>query len=286
MEGPVSAPSRAWQTAGLTLLAISASVFLGWLTVLTTPSTPGNDLAVYQNASADLYSTGSPYTGNLGAPEEAQYRYPPLLAIVMPVLDPIWFGLILLGVAIPFYLGWRQDGWRGTLWPLAVLGTNVHAIGGSGNIQPLANGMWAAVPFYRTAGPIILAALTWVKVWPALSLLWYIGRRDWRSLVIYAAAMVVLAIPQLPWLGEWVTYWLSPAAHFTARGFAISVLFGDAVWIIASALAVTAALVFAPRPWGWRLGIIAHFIVNPRWFIPSLSSLSAMVYRGSERDRD
>jgi hypothetical protein len=259
------------------LLALGASVLLWWLTAVTTPPLePGADLAVYQLASVSLHEAGTPYDAT--ALEEAQYRYPPLLALLMPILDPFWYALMLLGVAIPFWLGWRQDGLRGTLWPLAVIGPTLHGLV-VGNIQPLANGLWAAAPFYRTAGPVLLAVVSWVKVWPAISIMWYLGRRDWRSLGIYAAAMAVLTVPQLPWLDDWLAYWMSEGAAFTAQGLALPVIVGDVGWLLVATIAIGAALLLADRPWGWRLTILAYFAANPRWFLPSLSSLSAMVYR-------
>ena len=60
----------------------------------------GADLATYQRAGDALYTTGDPYAYNDQVPEDYRYRYPPLLAMVIPVLGwpPLWFAII--GVAI------------------------------------------------------------------------------------------------------------------------------------------------------------------------------------------
>jgi hypothetical protein len=55
----------------------------------------GADLATYQRAGDALWTSGDPYAANAGVPEDYRYRYPPLLAMVIPVLGwpPLWFAL-------------------------------------------------------------------------------------------------------------------------------------------------------------------------------------------------
>jgi hypothetical protein len=123
-------------TAGL------IAMFLTYATVATTPQLHfGQDLRVYQAAGQDLYTSGSPYVSSPGRPEETQFRYPPLLAILAPVLtfEPVWYTLMVLGALWPFVLGYRSAGPIGVALPLAVLGPTLHGIF-SGNIQPLACG--------------------------------------------------------------------------------------------------------------------------------------------------
>ena len=59
----------------------------------------GADLETYQRAGDALYTTGNPYAYNDQVPEDYRYRYPPLLAMVIPVLGwpPLWFAIRIAG---------------------------------------------------------------------------------------------------------------------------------------------------------------------------------------------
>ena len=233
-------------------------------------------MRVYQQAGHDLYTGGSPYLAGGDHSEESQYRYPPLLAMTAPILTwwPLWYGLVILGAAWPFVLAIRGGGIRQVALPLAVVGPTIHGIL-TGNIQPLVNGAWAAVPFYARWGPVLLAAIVWIKVWPVVSVLYWAGRRDWRSIYRFTWALALIGLVQLPWLDDWVRYWLSPEAAYTRGGFALDVLFGQPAWLAATILSVAAVLLAARTRWGWPLTIVTYFAANPRWFLPSLSSVSA-----------
>jgi len=265
------------QAAVLLLTGLVVALLLSVATIETTPPFhPGEDLRTYQKAGNALYASGSPYLISVGRPEERQFRYPPLLAMLAPVLTiaPLWYSLMVIGAAWPFFLAYRSAGPAGMALPLAVLGPTMHGLLG-GNIQPLINGLWASVPFYARWGPVLLAMIVWIKVWPVVSVLFWIGRRDWRSIYRFTWAMALLGIVQLPWLDDWVRYWLSPEAAFTQGGFATQVLFGKTAWIVATIGAVLIAIIAARGRWGWASTILLHFVANPRWFVPSLSSLVA-----------
>lgn len=265
------------RTAAVLLIAGLVALFLTYATVATTPPLQfGQDLRVYEIAGQDLYASGSPYVSSQDRPEETQFRYPPLLAILAPALtfEPLWYSLMVLGSLWPFLLAYRSAGPMGLALPVAVLGPTLHGIF-SGNIQPLTNGMWAAVPFYSRWGPVLLASIVWVKVWPIVSVLFWLGRREWRSLYRFTWAMVLIGAVQLPWLDDWIRYWLTPEAAYTRGGFAIQVVFGPAAWVAATIGMVLVAVLAARTRVGWALTIVLHFVANPRWFIPSLSSLAA-----------
>jgi hypothetical protein len=87
--------------------------------------------------------------------------------------------------------------------------------------------------------------------------------------------MALIGAVQLPWLDDWIRYWLSPEAAYTRGGFAVQVVFGREAWIVATIGVVLLVLLAAKTRLGWALTIVLHFVANPRWFIPSLSSLAA-----------
>ena len=68
---------------------------------------PGADHATYVRAADALWSTGDPYADAAAYPEDYRYRYPPLLAMVFPVLGwpPLWYGLLAVATAVPIYVG-------------------------------------------------------------------------------------------------------------------------------------------------------------------------------------
>ena len=65
--------------------------------VLAPNTFPGADLAVFQQAGQDLVNSGNPYLSNETAHYNFQYRYPPLLAMVIPLLGwpPLWYALLV-----------------------------------------------------------------------------------------------------------------------------------------------------------------------------------------------
>ena len=87
----------------------------------------------------------------------------------------------------------------------------------NGNAQAFVVALLAIVPLTRRAGAIGLALATMLKLHPALAVVWYAGRREWRLLAWYAAAMAVLTLVQLPWLPAMVRFYLSdPTATIQA----------------------------------------------------------------------
>jgi hypothetical protein len=144
-----------------------------------------------------------------------------------------------------------------------------------GNAQLMIVALLVLVPRHRRAGPVALALATWIKVWPALAVLWFIGRRDWRGLAWFAAAMAVLGAIQAPWLGLWVHYWLTPQAAYTVSGIALRVLFGTPAWLVIAGANAIVALLLARGRFGWSLSIWLLLTALPRIFVPSLSILGA-----------
>ena len=83
----------------------------------------------------------------------------------------------------------------------------------------------AIVPLTRGAGAIGLAVATMLKIHPALAVVWYVGRGEWRLLGWYAAAMAVLTLIQLPWIPEMIEFYLSdPVATETIPGMSLRAL--------------------------------------------------------------
>jgi hypothetical protein len=236
----------------------------------------GADLATYQRAGDALWTTGDPYAGAADVPEDYRYRYPPLLAMVIPALGwpPVWFALIALATAVPMWVGYRVSGPAGLL-PAALL---IGAWGQqllNGNAQAFVVALLAVVPFTGSAGAIGLALATMLKLHPALAVVWYVGRREWRPLAWYAGAMAVLTAVQLPWLPAMVRFYLEDStATETIPGMSLRAI-GVVPWIAGTIAVGVAALWFARGRYGWLLATLLQLVALPRILLVNLALLLA-----------
>jgi len=260
------------------LVLIGAYLILGLLGAwyLTDTTQVGADLATYQRAGEALWTTGDPYANAAAVPEDYRYRYPPLLAMVIPVLGwpPLWYSLILVATIVPMVVAYRVSGPAGLL-PVALL---IGAWGQqllNGNVQAIVVAILAVVPFSGAIGGIGLAVATMLKLHPALAIVWFVGRRDWKPLAWYAAAMGVLTLIQLPWLPEMVDFYLNdPAATTTIPGMSLRAL-GVVPWVVGTIVVGIAALRFAGSRYGWLLATVLQLVALPRVLLVNLALLLA-----------
>lgn len=236
----------------------------------------GADLATYQRAGEALWKTGDPYANALSVPEDYRYRYPPLLAMVIPVLGwpPLWYALILAATVVPMVVAYRVSGPTGLL-PVALL---VGAWGQqllNGNAQAIVIAILAIVPFAGAAGGVGLALATMLKLHPALAVVWYVGRREWKALAWYVGAMAILTLIQLPWLAAMIDFYVNdPAATTTIPGMSLRAL-GAVPWLLGTAAFGVAAWRFASSRYGWLLVTIFQLAALPRVLLVNLALLLA-----------
>jgi len=236
----------------------------------------GADHGTYQRAADALWSTGDPYRDAALYPEDYRYRYPPLLAMVFPVLGwpPLWFALIAVATAVPIYVGWRQAGPAGLLPAALLVGAWAQQLF-NGNAQAFVVALLAIVPFSAAWGAAGLALATMLKLHPALAVVWYVGRREWRLLGWYCAALAALTIIQLPFLGHFVDFYLhDPVATQSIPGMSLRVL-GLIPWAVITVAFGVAALVFARTRYGWLLATVLQLVALPRVLLVNLALLLA-----------
>ncbi len=260
--------------------AVLVAVYLGfglfgaWYLLDTT--SVGADLATYQRAGEALWTTGDPWTASAGMPEDYQYRYPPLIAMVIPVLGwpPLWFTLIAVATVVPIVVAYRVAGPPGLL-PAALL---VGAWGQqllNGNAQAFVVAILVLVPFTGRRGAAAMAVATMIKIHPILALVWFVGRRDWTGVAWYAAAMAVLILIQLPWLPAMIDFYLTdPAATETIPGMSLRAI-GPVAWIGGTLAVGVAALWFARGRYGWLLATVLQLVALPRILLVNLALLLA-----------
>ena len=259
----------------IVMMALYGLIGLIGVIVLAPNTFPGADLAVFQQAGEDLLASGNPYLSNETAHYNFQYRYPPLLAMVIPILGwpPLWYALLFGSTAVVFYFWWEDAGWFGLL-PIIMLAGPWGQPLINGNVQPILMLLLALVPRYERLGPISLALATMLKLHPALGTVWFAGRRDWRGLATYGVAMVVLLVIQAPWMGLFLDYYQtdSDASITLYKGWGLR-LAGDVAWIIGAAVTGVLSYRFAKGRYGWMLNIVFQLAALPRLLPTNLALL-------------
>jgi hypothetical protein len=252
--------------AGLALIAFLA------------PSTfPGADLAIYQRAGRDLLQHGDPYYSAPSFPYAFQYRYPPLLAMLMPALGwpPLWFGLMGAATLFTFVVGLRIAG-PAYLLPVIVIGGAWGQVLLNGNVQPALMALLAVVPLRRRGGAVALAVATMLKLHPVIGVLWYLARRDWVALRWFALACAVLVLVQAPWLATFVRFYLADevASPFGQLGFGLRAIH-PAVWVIGTVVVAIVAWRYAETRFGWLLNVLLQLAALPRVLLVNLALILA-----------
>jgi hypothetical protein len=249
---------------------------------------PLADVRAYYDAGARLNAGQPLYIQPATTDDPGFYRYPPLLAIAFRPLALlpyetaalIWEGfLIVLFLATLVRLGirnrwtWIVTGWLAApiAWSLAI-----------GQAQ-------VAVTFLVALGsPWAIALAGNLKILPIIVAIYWIGRRDWRSVGRVIAWLIGLIV---------LSFVLEPAGTIAFIGFSDLAQVGNIenrslyalspiLWgaFVIGLLAL--ALRFAPSRAGWALAVSASVLVSPRLFMYQLSTLQAAVRPPDEPKAD
>jgi hypothetical protein len=272
--------NRRW--AVLFAIYLAFGLLGAWYLLDTT--SPGADLATYQRAGQSLWATGDPWAEAASVPEDYRYRYPPLLAMVIPVLGwpPLWFTLIGVATAVPIVVAYRVGGRAGLLPPLLLIGAWGQQLV-NGNAQAIVIAILVLVPFTGRYGAMALALATMLKLHPALAVVWYAGRREWSNVAWFAAAMIALTVIQLPWIPAMIRFYLAdPVATETIPGMSLRAL-GPAPWILGTLSVGILALRFADSRHGWLLATVLQLVALPRVLLVNLALLLAAPLPAADR---
>ena len=214
-------------------------------------------------------------------------RYPPLFAILfrpspscrIPVAAGAWELFVLIALAATF-----------GAWPSSTLDVVRGCILARPIAWTVAIGQAQAVVTLLLAigSPFTLALATNLKLFPALAALWWVGRRDWRSLRRLVAWSVGLGLVQVV---------LEPAAvldfvrttGFSQVGQVVNIspyVVSPLLWGILLLLGTAAALRFARTPWGWAIAVTVSVLASPRLLTYMLSSLLASLRAPDQRATD
>jgi hypothetical protein len=258
-------------------LAAVLGVILGIeTTILHLTTDPLADVRAYYDAGARLNAGLPLYVQAAGTNDPAFYRYPPLLAIAFRPLA---------------LLAYEQ---ATIIWEAIVIAATILTFKRLGIREPvLLVGAWLALPimwtvsigqaqalvtlFLAIGSPWAVALAANIKLFPGLVAVYWVGRREWRRLGIFAAWLAGLIALQLV---------LEPTATLAYLGFlrdqqpgginSISLYdVSPAVWAISLVLLGIAALRLAPTRWGWAAAVVLSVFAAPRLLSYQLSTLLA-----------
>jgi hypothetical protein len=240
-----------------------AGIYMFWFHLTTDPL---DDVRAYYGAAARLNAGLPLYPAGADTNVAEFYRYPPLLAILFRPLAllpfeaaaAIWEVLVIASlVATVWWIGLRR---RETWLALGLLAFPIAWCVTIGQAQvPLT--LLTAI-----GAPWSIALAAHIKLFPALVALWWIGRRDWRRLGVFAAWTAGLGLVQLVLAPQATLDFLASltleqvGAVRNISPYAVSPLLWGAV-VLAG---VGVVLRLAPTRWGWAAAVILSVVATPR----------------------
>jgi hypothetical protein len=245
---------------------------------------PLGDVRAYYDAGARLNSGLPLYEQPSTTNDAAFYRYPPLLAIIFRPLAQLpfewaaamWEAILLVALAATMWLLPRR---RSTLlllcWLAAPIGWSLVI----GQAQ-------VAVTYLMTVGsPLGLAVAGHLKVFPFLAAIYWLARRDRRSLLLFGGwALLILGICFVLEPGATVAYFnfLSFEQVGEVRNLSPYEI-SPVLWGVTVALLAFAAWRLAPTRAGWALAVTLTVFATPRLLMYQFMTLLAAA--GGPRDR-
>jgi hypothetical protein len=271
-------PATRRQVRWILVVAAVVGLLIGVDTfLLHVRADPLADVRAYYDAGARLNAGLPLYDQPASTDDAAFYRYPPLLAILFRPL-----------ALLPFPVA-------AAIWEAVVIGAfalTVVRIGARDRVTWLLVGMLAAPILWTIAigqahlpmtllmalaSPWAVAIATHLKLFPALLAVWWLGRRDWRQLGLFAAWLVGLGILQLVLEPTGTIAFLSfPGLEQVGTVENLS-LYGisPVLWLGSVVLLVVVALRLAPTRWGWAAAVALSVFATPRLHLYQLSALLA-----------
>ncbi len=260
----------------LAVIGALAGAYLFWSHVT---SDPLNNVQAYYWAAGRLNAGLPLYPPDQSTSTPLGYPYPPLVAILFRPLAllpfsaaaSIWeIAMIASFVATVWWIGLR----RRDMWlAIGILGIPIAWSLAIGQVQ-------VALTLLTTIGaPWSIALAANIKLFPALIALWWIGRREWRSLGVFAATMAGLALLQLVLAPQaTLDYFTAISLHQVGavRNFSPYVL-SPLLWGMLVLVGLAFVIRLARTRWGWAAAVTFSVVASPRlltyMFMTLLASL-------------
>jgi Glycosyltransferase family 87 len=227
---------------------------------------PLSDVRAYYDAAARLNAGLPLYPPGADMNASEFYRYPPLLAIVFrplalfpyAVVSVIW-AVVTLGAVVATLLvaGVRR---RATWIWVGILAFPIAWSAALGQAQ------LPVTLLLALATPLSVALAGQLKVLPALAALWWLGRRDWRSLGRFAAWSAALMALQVVLEPRGTLDYLR-IANLSQVGDIVNLSpygISPILWAGLAAAGALLVIVTARRSAGWFVAVAYSTLISPR----------------------
>ncbi len=258
------------------LVAAGLSVLAGvWMLVLHATSDPLVDVRAYYDAGTRLNQGVGLYDQAASTPT-GLYLYPPLVAILFrplallpfPIAAAIWEVAV---VAATWLALWRIGIRPRVQLAVAFLAVPLAWALSIGQAEPI------VMLLLAVATPASVAVAGYMKLFPWLVAVYWIGRRDIRAIRSLAAWVIALGLVQLV-LEPTGTIdflrltWLKPA--FGVRNFSPFAI-DPLLWVVMVGILAVLAIVRARTRAGWPLAVALAVLASPRLLVYQLMTLLA-----------
>lgn len=268
---------------GLAAIGGLAGVGVVWIRLMADPL--GDAHAYYEaanrlNAGIALYPPDADPDGN------RIYLYPPLLAIALrplallpyPAFALVWEGAVLASFALLLHrLGLNR---RSTWLALGILGIPV------GWALAIAQAHVPLTLLLALGQPWSIAIAANIKLFPALAAVFWLGRRDYRSFILFLVWMLVLGLAQLVIEPDasgsfFASVGLAQLGHVrNISPFVVSPI----LWALLLIAGTVVAARLAPSRWGWFAAVALATLSSPRLLVYMLMGLLAGLREARARD--
>lgn len=268
----------------LSLLAFAGAVIgalagigVAWMHIVGDPLA---DAHAYYEAAARLNAGQPLYPAGIDPNSNQIYLYPPLFAVVLRPLALLpfeWFALgwELIVVASFVLLIQRLGVRRRSTWiAIGLLGVPI------GWALTVAQAHVPMTLLMAIGQPWSIAAAANLKLFPALILLYWIGRRDWESaaaFLVWSALLVLAQVVLEPGgsLAYLQTFGLDqlgePGVLRNISPFTLAPL----AWLGLLFVGCAAILIAARTRWGWAVAVTVATLAPPRLLVYMLTGLLA-----------
>lgn len=278
-----AALNKVWNLVlfALAVIGAAAGVAVAWMHVVGDPLA---DAHAYYEAAVRLNQGQPLYPAGLNPNENHIYLYPPLLAQLLRPLALLpyeWFALgwelivVATFVWLLQHLGVRE---RSTWIAVGLLGVPI------GWALTIAQAHIPMTLLMAMGQPWSIALAANLKLFPALIALYWLGRRDWESLVAFLVWSVLIVAAQLI-LDSKDTFAFVKSVGFdqtgdagVLRNFSIYTI-SPLAWAGLLAASCLGILLAARTRWGWAVAVAVATFAPPRLLTYMLTGLLAAVRR-------
>jgi len=238
---------------------------------------PMADIRAYHDAASRL-NRGEPLYAE---GDSMEYFYPPLLATLLrpfvvlpyPVFATAWEALMVAAFAVTLWrLGIRR---RATWLAVGILGAPIAWTLSVGQAQAL------VTLFVSFGSPLGIALAAQLKIFPALIVLYWIGRRAWRSVGRFVAWSVTLVLVQL--ITEprgFIDFLAVTNLERVGQDRNVSVYaVSPVLWGAFVVVGLVTVLVLSRTRWGWSAAVVFSTVATPRLLMYMLMTLIAALDR-------